>query len=60
MNVKREVSKEISELLQAEIGIISRIYDVQKALHEKVMDKDWNETKSNLLKINGLVAEFLT
>jgi len=58
MNVKREVSKEISELLQAEIGIISRIYDVQKALHEKVIDKDWNETKSSLLKINGLVAEF--
>ncbi len=58
MKMKNETTKAIIDLLEAEIDVISRIYDVQKALHEKVIDKDWEETKTALLKINGLVAEF--
>lgn len=58
MKIKEETTKAIGELLEAQIGVISRIYDMQKILHEKVIDKDWEETKANLLKINGLVAEF--
>ena len=58
MKMKDEATKAIIELLEAEVDVISRIYDVQKALHEKVIDKDWEETKDALLKINGLVAEF--
>jgi len=58
MKIKEETTKAIGELLEAQIGVISRIYDMQKTLHEKVIDKDWEETKTNLLKINGLVAEF--
>ena len=58
MKVKEETSKAIAELLEAQINVISRVYDMQKTLHEKVIDKDWEETKTNLLKINGLVAEF--
>ena len=58
MNVKTEASQEIVGLLEAEITVIPRIYDVQKALHDRVMNRDWDETKEGLLQINGLVAEF--
>ncbi len=58
MNVKAEASQEIMSLLEAEITVISRIYDVQKLLHNRVMDRDWDEMKGGLLQINGLVAEF--
>lgn len=53
-----EISEQIKELLEAEIDVVSKIYDIQKALHEKVVDKDWDETKMRLLKINSLVSEF--
>ena len=58
MNVKKQASQEVMHLLEAEITVISRIYDVQKALHDRVMDRDWDEMKDGLLQINGLVAEF--
>jgi len=58
MNVKTETSQEIMGLLEAQITVISRIYDVQKALHDRVMERDWDEMKGGLLQINGLVAEF--
>jgi hypothetical protein len=58
MNVEAKASQEIMSLLEAEITVISRIYDVQKALHDRVMDRDWDEMKGGLLQINGLVAEF--
>ena len=58
MNVKTEASQEIIVLLEAQITVISRIYDVQKALHDRVMERDWDEMKGGLLQINGLVAEF--
>jgi len=58
MKMTQEISSAIKELLEAEIDIASKIYDVQKALHEKVIDKDWNETKAKLLKINSLVSDF--
>ena len=56
--MKPEISNAIKEVLEAEIEVASKIYDVQKALHEKVIDKDWDETKERLLKINSLVSEF--
>lgn len=58
MKMTLEMGEQIKELLEAEIDIASKIYDVQKALHEKVVDKDWEETKARLLKINSLVSEF--
>ena len=58
MDMKKEASQQIMNLLEAEITVISRIYDVQKALHDRVMDRDWDEMKTGLLQINGLVAEF--
>jgi len=58
MKVSLEIGEELKELLQAEIDVASKIYDVQKALHEKVIDKDWEETKTRLLKITSLVSEF--
>lgn len=58
MKMKEKLGKEVGELLEAQINVVSRIYDVQKTLHEKVIDKDWEETKTSLLKINALVAEF--
>ncbi len=58
MKMTTEIGEQIKELLEAEIDVVSKIYEVQKAIHEKVVDKDWDETKMRLLKINALVSEF--
>lgn len=57
MGVCEKVNK-VEELLSSQTAIVSRIYEIQKALRSSVMQRDWSAAEESFAQIGALASSF--
>ena len=55
---KHSVAADIKSILHEQIDLIDNIYNLQKAMYQGVLDRDWQESERNLSSLNEASVKF--
>ncbi|UTY31377.1 hypothetical protein [Treponema putidum] len=55
---KHSVAADIKSILHEQIDLIDNIYNLQKAMYQGVLDRDWQESEKNLSSLNDASVKF--